>query len=150
MAPALALKYRAQAATMMRQSQGAVRLLLRVQAARRQIEADSAAADRAAWTEHCATGTMVQALSSALPAFVADPPPPPPPPQVPPAPEPKPDPIAEAEEYAVIYPQRAALIRRLGRVPDAVSFGPPEDYLVRALVTGRTPALLALDRQPVA
>ena len=57
------------------------------------------------------------------------------------------DPIAAAEEYAVLYPQRAALIRRLGRVPDNVSFGPPEEHLVRALVSSRTPALLALDRQ---
>jgi hypothetical protein len=59
---------------------------------------------------------------------------------------PQADPIAEAEQYAAIYPQRAALIRRLGRVPDNVTFGPPEDYLVRALATGRTAALLALDR----
>ena len=47
----------------------------------------------------------------------------------------------------MLYPQRAALIRRLGRVPDNVSFGPPEDRLVRALVTSRTPTLLALDRE---
>jgi hypothetical protein len=38
------------------------------------------------------------------------------------------------------------LIRRLGRVPDNVTYGAPEDYLVRALVTGRTTVLLALDR----
>ncbi len=59
--------------------------------------------------------------------------------------EPETDPVAEAEEYAHIYPQRAALIRRHGRVPDNASFGPPEAWLVRALVTGRTPTLLALD-----
>ena len=34
---------------------------------------------------------------------------------------------AEAEQYAAIYPERAALIRRLGRVPDDASFGPPDD-----------------------
>ncbi len=56
-----------------------------------------------------------------------------------------PNPAAEAEAYALTYPRRAALIRQLGRLPDNPSFGPPEDYLVRALVTGRTPALLALD-----
>jgi hypothetical protein len=56
-----------------------------------------------------------------------------------------PDPAAEAEAYALNYPRRAALIRQLGRLPDNPSFGPPEDYLVRALVAGRTPALLALD-----
>jgi hypothetical protein len=75
------------------------------------------------------------ALSGALPAFVADPPPPPPPP----APEAKSDPIAEAEADAVTYLERTARIRRLGQVPDAVAFGPSEDYLVRALVTGRPP-----------
>jgi hypothetical protein len=56
-----------------------------------------------------------------------------------------PDPAAEAEQYALIYPRRAALIRRLGRLPDNPTFGPPEEYLVRAVATGRTPALLALD-----
>ena len=55
--------------------------------------------------------------------------------------------LTEAEQYAVIYPQRAALIRRLGRLPDNPSFGPPEPALVRALVHGRTPVLLALDQQ---
>ena len=145
MAVALVLKCSAQAASMMRQAQSAMRLLLRMQAARQKIEADSVATDRAAWTEHCAAGLMAQALPGARPAAVAEPPPPPEPPA--PEPEPEADPVAEAEEYAVLYPQRAALIRRLGRVPDNVSFGPPEDRLVRALVTSRTPTLLALDRE---
>jgi hypothetical protein len=64
--------------------------------------------------------------------------------------EPEADPIAEAEQYAILYPQRAALIRRLGRVPENVPFGPPAENLVRALVTSRTPALLALDREAAA
>ena len=54
--------------------------------------------------------------------------------------------VAEAELYAAMYPRRAALIRRAGRVPDNVSFGPPDDYLVPVLVHGQTPALRALDR----
>ena len=53
--------------------------------------------------------------------------------------------IAEAEQYAAMYPERAALIRRLGRLPDDISFGPPDDDIVRALVTACTPALAALD-----
>ena len=61
--------------------------------------------------------------------------------------EPEPDPIAEAEQYAAIYPERAALIRRLGRVPENASFGPPDPDLVQALITARTPALAALDRE---
>ncbi len=47
-----------------------------------------------------------------------------------------------------MYPRRAVLIRSHGGVPDNVSFGAPRDELARILVTGRTPALLALDRSP--
>ena len=141
------LKFTAQAASMMRQSQGAMRTLLRLQAARQKIEADATAAGRAAWTEHCAAGHMAQALPGGRPASMPPPPPPEPTPEPRRTTEPVIDPIAAAEEYAQIYPERAALIRRAGRVPDNVSFGPPEAWLARALVTGRTPAMLALDRQ---
>ncbi len=58
-----AMKCRAQANSMMRQAQSALRLLLRMQAARQKTEANSAASERAAWTEHCAIGLMAQALS---------------------------------------------------------------------------------------
>jgi hypothetical protein len=140
------LQCSAQSASMMRQSQSALRMLLGLQAARQKIEANAAALERAAWTEHCAAGLMAQALSGAPLAAVDLPPPPPPPAPAPEPPaEPVPNPAAEAEAYALTYPRRAALIRQLGRLPDNPSFGPPEDYLVRALVTGRTPALLALD-----
>ena len=61
--------------------------------------------------------------------------------------EPEPDPLAEAEHYAAIYPERAALIRRLGRVPEKASFGPPDDDVVQALITARTPTFAALDRE---
>jgi len=43
----------------------------------------------------------------------------------------------------MLYPQRAALIRRLGRVPDNPSLGPPDDYPVRA--RRPLPALLETD-----
>jgi hypothetical protein len=148
--PAMTLGFvvqcRTHAASMMRQSQGALRMLLRLQAVRQQREADAAAAERAAWTEHCAAAQMAQSLACASDAAVDLPPAPPaaaPGPETPA--EPVPDPAAEAEQYALIYPRRAALIRRLGRLPDNPSFGPAEDYLVRAVVTGRTPALLAAD-----
>src|SRR5271163_2842320 len=48
------MKCRAQANSMMRQAQGALRLLLRMQATRQKLEANPEAGDRAAWTEHCA------------------------------------------------------------------------------------------------
>jgi hypothetical protein len=49
---ALFLQCSAQSASMMRQSQSALRLLLGLQAARQKIEANAAALERAAWTEH--------------------------------------------------------------------------------------------------
>ena len=58
-----ALKCRAQAASMARQANGSLRMLLRMQAARQKTESNPEARDRAAWTEHCALNLMAQALS---------------------------------------------------------------------------------------
>ena len=141
------LKCTAQSASMMRQSRGARSLLLRVQAARQKREADYAATEKAAWIEHCAVGLMAQALGHAPPAPVAEPPP---------LPEPEPEPtdtfalLTEAEQYAIIYPRRAALIRSLGRLPDKCDFGPPAPELVHAIVTGTSPTLCALGMQATA
>jgi len=55
---------------------------------------------------------------------------------------------AEADQYAVIYPQRAARIRALGGLPNPCDFGPPTPELVHAIVTGTSPILRALDTQP--
>jgi hypothetical protein len=138
------LKYSAQAVGAMRQARGARSLLLRVQAARQKREADNAAADKAAWTEHCAIGLMAEALGRTQPPAMVEPPPPPPAsPTEEPAPQP--DPTAEADEYALIYPRRAALIRSLGGLPASCDFGPPSPDLVHAIVTGTSPTLRALD-----
>lgn len=169
----------AQSASMSRQARGALRLLLQMQAVRRTMEATNAAADAAAWTEHTAMQWMAQALPGASPAIpkaptpepAARPEPAPTPeamarpettaipeptvtPEATPAPaqprrEPPPKPLAEAEFYALLYPQRARLIRRHGGVPDDARFGPPGDDIVHALVTGRSAALLALDQPPL-
>ena len=156
------MKCRAQANAMMRQAQSALRLLLRMQATRQKTEADNEACDRAAWVEHCAIGMMVHALSpQAAPAEIAEAPAPGPAPQSEsdPVQQPQPSPLAaaeplaaagplaEAEQYAAIYPERAELIRRIGRVPEDVSFGPPDENLVQALITARTPAFITLDCQ---
>lgn len=141
------LKFNARAISMMRQARAARELLLRVQAERRTREADNAAADRAAWTEHCALGLMTDAIGTAPPAPMAEPPPPPP---QQPAEAPAADPIAEAEQYAIIYPQRAARIRVLGGLPQPLDFGPPPPELVQAIITGDTPALRALDSHAAA
>ena len=58
--PTIADKCRAQAMGMMREAKSATRTLLRMQAARRAIEADPAAAERAEWIEH-GVGRMMQA-----------------------------------------------------------------------------------------
>ena len=138
------LQCNARAVSMMRQARAARTLLMRVQAERRTREADHAAADRAAWTEHCALGMMTDALGTTPPAPMAEPPAPPPPQSTE---EPVADPIAEAEQYAVIYPQRAARIRVLGGLPQPLDFGPPSPELVQAIITGDTPTLRALDTQ---
>lgn len=145
----------AQSASTERVAQGALRSLMGLQAARRKREADNPTADRAAWTEHCALQLMAGGLPKGAAVPAQEPPRPEPAPVIaepepPPAPvrdeEPVPDPVAEAEQYAVMYPVRAAQIRRYGRIPPDARFGPPEAYIVNALVTGQTPMLRALDR----
>ena len=137
--PSRVLKCTAQSASMMRQARGARALLLRVQAVRQKREADGAATDKAAWIEYCAVGLMADALGRNPPAPIAEPPPP----------EPEPDDtfsrLTEAEQYALIYPRRTALIRALGGLPDRCDFGPPAPALVAAIVAGTSPHLRALD-----
>ena len=69
--PDIAQKRTAQAMSLMRESNSALRLLLRLQAARRRIEKDAAASDRAAWVEHGAVGRMGEALGLDLAEPVA-------------------------------------------------------------------------------
>jgi hypothetical protein len=68
--------------------------------------------------------------------------------------EPEPDDafgrLTEAEQYALIHPRRAALIRSVGGLPDHCDFGPPAPDLVHAIVTGTSPTLRGLDMQGVA
>jgi hypothetical protein len=88
-------KLRAQAASMGREARSYRAMLLRVQAARRNREADDKIRDGDAWTEHCFVGLMTQALERlppgapppARPAAVAEPPPPVPAAEPPPAAE---------------------------------------------------------------
>lgn len=139
---------------MLRQAQTARRRLQLLQEERRKRESDGTAACQADWIEHCAVGHMADALGLARPAPISEPP------QAAASPEPEPaepDPAAppafealtEAERYATMYPRRAALIRRLGGLPDNPSFGPPPDSVVQALVHGRSPILLAIDQEDV-
>ncbi len=61
--PEAAMKCRAQAGSMMRQAQSAMRVLLRVQAARGRLEANNEAYDRAERAEHVTASLMAQALA---------------------------------------------------------------------------------------
>jgi hypothetical protein len=132
----------------MREARAIRTLLLRVQADRAKREADSAAANRHAWAEHCALGMMAEALGRPRLRPIAEPPRPASTPE--PAAEeeePRPDPVALADEYACTHPARARLIRRNGGLPARLTFGPPEDCVVRAIATGHMPTLLALDEE---
>jgi hypothetical protein len=128
---------RAQAASMARQADAALRSLHRIQALHEKqlAETHPAAMERA--------GYWFRDVSV-------------------PAPEPEPAPpattapclatgldpvVSEVELYAVMYPDRAARIRAAGGLPANLDFGPPEPDLVQAIVHGSSPVLLALDCQ---
>jgi hypothetical protein len=57
------MKCRVQARGMMREAQGFMRLLLRMQAVRQKRDANSETRESAAWAEHCAKNLMTEALS---------------------------------------------------------------------------------------
>jgi hypothetical protein len=122
---------RAQAASMARQSDAALRSLLRMQATREKQMAEQhpVAMERA--------GYWFREIT--VPAPAPDP-----------APPAAADPftqLTEAERYAVIYPDRAARIRAAGGLPADLDFGPPEAELVHAVVHSTSPILLAHARQ---
>ena len=79
----IARKCKAQAMSLMREAKSALRLLLRLQAARQAVEGNEAAANRAAWAEHAAVGAMAEALRT-----------------TPAAPDPAPPPAADAQSVA--------------------------------------------------
>jgi hypothetical protein len=106
----------------------------RVQANRRKREKDNATEHTDLMTEHCAIGMMAEALGRDRSTLR--------PPRARPEPEPSPIETAderfarlsEAEQYALIYPDRAALIRANGGLPNPCTFGPPEPAIVQALL----------------
>ena len=122
---------RAQAALMMRQSQGALNALRRDQAVREKAEAaaNPRAMERAGyWFREVSAPPEIEAIARSLEDR-----------------EPEPNIAEEADQYARIYPKRAALIRSLGGLPQPCTFGRPEPALVQAIVTGSSPTLLELD-----
>ena len=120
---AMQIKCRAQSIAMARQSESALKTLLRLQATRLTRDAKPETAAAAEWAEHIAT----QALTAARTARSRE---------TDPSPQEDTEP-SEVQLYEAMYPERAALIRRHGGVPANVSFGPPEEELVQALLAGR-------------
>ena len=137
---------RSQANSMMRQSQSALHALQRRQAAREKAEAalNPAAMERAGyWFRDVSVPAPDEGQEPALGEGRGP---------VPTEPNPPADIAAEADQYAVIYPDRAARIRANRGLPQKLDFGPPSPELVHAIVTGTSPILRALDtpaRQPV-
>lgn len=134
-----ALRCRAQASSMMRLQQTALRALEQRQD-KRERELDKLTP----YDEHgrpCYTHRDIS---------VPEPEPAPPASPEPPEPSDQPQPpafeaMSEAEQYAVLYPDRAARIRAARGLPQPLTFGPPEPELVAAIVHGTSPVLRALD-----
>jgi len=144
--PIRAMKSHAQANHDMRTANAARSLLLRVQAVRRKREAVQATREQDAWTIHATEGLLLDADGHAAPA--------PAPPEL--APEPPPPPARDdddkfarydaAEQYALMYPRRAAEIRAYGGVPPTATYGPPEPETAQALIASTSPILLQIDK----
>ena len=133
--PGVILTATARSASMMREARGWRTALQRAQSDRRKRQSDPDARDAATAIEQRALGLLAEALDRAPPAAPAAPA--------------TPDPIAAAERYALLHRKRAALIRRLGRLPDRIDVGGLTPEVVHALVTGTTPTLRALDHKPL-
>ena len=134
-----ARRLRAQANAMMRQEQSGLRALQRTQATREKAEAERnpAAMQRAGyWFKDVSVPLPEPSPAQPEPSSSADP-----------SASEFTD-LSEAEQYAAIYPERAARIRAHGGLPPRLDFGAPEPDIVNALVTGTSPILQALDRRP--
>ena len=120
---AAAERCRRQHALMMRTMHGGLRALLRLQAERHKAE------------DAMRPAAMLRA--GHLHSGILPPEPEPPPCQPDAAPEPQPaampkyEDMTEAEQYAVIYPDRAAAIRRHGGMPPGAKYPPPDDAVVQ-------------------
>jgi hypothetical protein len=139
---AAAERCRRQHGLMMRTMHGGLRALLRLQAERHKVEdANRPAAMLRAG--HLHSGTLPPE---------ADPPPsrPDAAPEPRPVPMPKYEDMAAAEQYAVLYPDRAAAIRQNHGLPPGAKFPPPDRAIISEIVTSNSPVFLALDPMPSA
>jgi hypothetical protein len=144
--PTPAMKCQAQASLMLRTANASRAQLLRVQAARRKREADPATCNQDAWTIHATEGFLLAANGQQVPE-----PPPRPEPEPPAPPSPtathQTTQLAEAEHYAILYPNRAAEIRAHGGVPPIARYGPPDAKLILQIVSSASPILQQIDKE---
>jgi hypothetical protein len=119
-------------------------LLLRVQAARRKRDSVQAAREQDAWTTHAAEGLLLAADGHA-PVAPPEPEPPPPPPAT--GDDDKFARCDPAEQYALMYPRRAAEIRACGGIPPTATYGLPDPETVRALIASTSPILQQIDQE---
>jgi hypothetical protein len=105
----------------------AVAMARTAEAALRSLRAQQAAGARPA---DAATPALDEAPAPPVPA---------------PAEPPPSDILAEANEYALNHRKRAALIRRLRRLPERIDCGPMRPQLLHAIITGTSPILCSLD-----
>jgi hypothetical protein len=140
--PAAAERCCRQHALMMRTMHGGLRALLRMQAERHKAEdANRPAALLRAGFLHSGTLTREPEPPPCQPGAVPEPRP---------AAMPKYEDMTEAEQYAVIYPDRASAIRRHGGMPPGAGYPPPDDAVFKEIVTGNSPVFLALDAEVAA
>jgi hypothetical protein len=132
----------AQAASMMRQADAAIRNLLRMQAERQKAE------------DACRPAAMERAepVTEHEPAAPTQPP-------LPlregdggrgPAEPPKLEygAMTPAERYVTLYPERAAAILAAGGLPAPITFPPPDQAVIAELLTGNSPLVRAFRHQP--
>ena len=124
------VKCRAQFALMMRQMHSALRTLQRMQAARQNADAASAATEERRTQPATPAPTTTPVMNDAAPPDQA----------------PQPDTLTEAEDYAVQCPLFAARIRAAGGLPAQLDFTPPNPAIVEILINGTSPVLCALDQ----
>ena len=132
---------RAQAASMARQSDAALRSLQRIQATREKqlAEQHPAAMERAGyWFKEIVLPDPAPSRAPAAARSDAEL-----------APT-QADIDAEAELYVVMYHDRAARIRAAGGLPARLDFGAPKPEIVAAIVGGTSPIFCALDQPALA
>lgn len=125
-------RHRAQANSFMREVRASLRELRRMQAERDKALAamHPAAMERAGWWFREAAVPEPATPAPETPASADD----------------RFASLSEAEQYAVIYPDRARRIRAAGGLPNPLDFDPLEPDQVEAIVTSTSPILRALDR----